>query len=157
MNSRKSQILLNEAKRDAEIGNFNKAASALYFCVRKELECVLLKLGLKIPRRDDKLANTLKHLGYPEESQKLLRLYELRKKADYSDESVSAIELTSSPLAGVPLIDSGLHLSFESREGQRPPPVQICDCNNITVVLITAIALKPTVGNFPHFSTTFWA
>jgi hypothetical protein len=80
MNSRKSQILLNEAKRDAEIGNFNKAASALYFCVRKELECVLLKLGLKIPRRDDKLANTLKHLGYPEESQKATQALRAQKK-----------------------------------------------------------------------------
>lgn len=52
---KKSEVLLNEAKKDLQMGNYNKAASAIYFSVRKELVEVLEKMNLTVPRRDDKL------------------------------------------------------------------------------------------------------
>lgn len=89
MSSRKSEILFEEAKKDIEIGNYNKAISAIYFSIRKELNDVLESMNLSVPRRDDKLANVLKHLGFNEESEYFMMLYELRKKADYSNELVN--------------------------------------------------------------------
>ena len=47
---------------------------------------------MTIPRRDDKLANVLKHLGYPDEAAEVLELYELRKRADYSEDSITREE-----------------------------------------------------------------
>lgn len=75
-----------------EMGNFDKAVSALYFAVRKRLERILNDLRHETPRRDDKLANVLRHLGYREEAEGLMRLYELRKKADYGEEKVTKEE-----------------------------------------------------------------
>jgi uncharacterized protein (UPF0332 family) len=89
---RKFEVLLKEANDDLERGNLNKAVSALYFAVRKRLECILLILRYEVPRRDDKLANVLKYLGYSEESRIFIKLYELRKKADYSEEVISSEE-----------------------------------------------------------------
>jgi HEPN domain. len=89
---RKFEVLLKEANDDLERGNLNKAVSALYFAVRKRLECILLILRYEVPRRDDKLANVLKYLGYSEESKIFIELYELRKKADYSEEVISSEE-----------------------------------------------------------------
>lgn len=83
---KKSEVLLNEAKKDLQMGNYNKAASAIYFSVRKELVEVLEKMNLTVPRRDDKLRNILKSFGYLEEAEYFMQLYELRKKADYYDE-----------------------------------------------------------------------
>ncbi len=94
MNSRKAELLYNEVLKDIEVGNYNKAASALYFSIRKELEEIITKkMKLSIPRRDDKLANILKHLGFEEEAEMFMELYNLRKKADYSDESIDKDEL----------------------------------------------------------------
>jgi len=42
-----------------------------------------------------------------------------------------------------------------SREGQRPPPIKIRDCNNVTIILITTSTLRPTMGNLPHFLPAF--
>jgi uncharacterized protein (UPF0332 family) len=88
-NSKKSEILLHEAETDFNIKNFNKCASASYFSVRKTLEQLLIQMKILIPKRDDKLANILKHMGYENEAKLLLRLYELRKKADYDDKEIS--------------------------------------------------------------------
>jgi len=89
MSSKKSEKLLSEARKDIEVGNLNKAASALYFSVRKELEDLVKRMGYRLPRRDDKLANILRHTGYLEASIHFMELYELRKKADYGDEYIT--------------------------------------------------------------------
>ncbi|MBB5254137.1 hypothetical protein [Sulfurisphaera ohwakuensis] len=65
----KWEVLYKEALKDIEVGNYNKAASAIYFSIRKAVEEVLIKMKLNIPRRDDKLANVLKHLGFDEEAE----------------------------------------------------------------------------------------
>ena len=90
--SNKWEELLREAVKDLEVGCYNKAASASYFTVRMRLEVLLRKRSVTIPRRDDKLANVLKHLGYPEEAAEMLELYELRKRADYSEDSITREE-----------------------------------------------------------------
>jgi hypothetical protein len=46
-------------------------------------------MGYRLPRRDDKLANILRHTGYLEASIHFMELYELRKKADYGDEYIT--------------------------------------------------------------------
>ena len=56
------------------------------------LEVLLRKRGVIIPRRDDKLANVLKHLGYPDGAAEVLELYELRKMADYFEDSITREE-----------------------------------------------------------------
>ncbi|MEM0104838.1 MAG: HEPN domain-containing protein [Candidatus Methanomethylicia archaeon] len=90
MLSRKSEILYLEAIKDIEVGNYNKAVSALYFSVRREIEAILVRMRLKdLPKRDDKLANVLKHLGFPEGAEDLMRLYEMRKKADYEESLIN--------------------------------------------------------------------
>jgi uncharacterized protein (UPF0332 family) len=89
MSSKKSEVLFNEAIKDIRDHNYNKAVSAIYFSIRKELENILIIMGLSIPRRDDKLANVLKHLGFKDEAVYFLKLYEYRKKADYSDENLN--------------------------------------------------------------------
>jgi len=91
-NSRKAEVLMREAEIDFNIKNFNKCASASYFSTRKALEQLLIKMKTPIPKRDDKLANILKHMGYENEGKLLLRLYELRKKADYDDKEISENE-----------------------------------------------------------------
>ncbi len=87
---------MKEAETDFKIKNFNKCASASYFSVRKALEDMLLKMRILIPRRDDKLANILKNIGYENEAKLILRLYELRKKADYSDQEITEEEAKES-------------------------------------------------------------
>ena len=84
--------LLREAVKDLEVGCYNKAASASYFAVRMRLEVLIRKRGLVMPRRDDKLANVLRHVGYPNEAAEVLELYELRKRADYSEISLTLEE-----------------------------------------------------------------
>jgi len=79
-NLEKSERLMSEAKLDFELGNFNKCVSASYFTIRKMLEHLVVKMKMPIPRRDDKLANILKHIGYENEAKLMLHLYELRKK-----------------------------------------------------------------------------
>ena len=44
-----------------------------------------------VPRRDDKLANVLRHLGFEAEADLFMELYDLRKKADYSNESIEEV------------------------------------------------------------------
>ena len=81
----KSDRLIKEAQLDLEVGNFNKCVSASYFSARRAVEKLLERMHMNIPRRDDKLANVLKRLGYVEEAVLMLYLYEMRKKADYTD------------------------------------------------------------------------
>jgi len=89
----KHKILENEAKRDIEIKCYNKAASAFYFALRFLAETLLRKLQWSIPRRDDKLANSIETLGLKNAAKSLRFLYELRKKADYIEESVNKEEI----------------------------------------------------------------
>ncbi len=81
-----------EAEKDIENGCYNKAVSALYFSLRMVSEDLLLALHAPIPKRDDKLANSIGNIGFKKVSQALRRLYDLRKKADYSREKVTARE-----------------------------------------------------------------
>jgi hypothetical protein len=50
MSLKKSEILYKEALKDIEIRNYNKAASAIYFSIRRELEDAVLKIQNYIPR-----------------------------------------------------------------------------------------------------------
>jgi len=111
MSSRKQDILLSEAENDIAIRNYNKAVSAIYFALRKEVEEIIQKLGFQLPRRDDKLANIIKHLGFDEEALIFMKLYELRKKADYADESIEekdvkkALELVRKVIAKLKILE----------------------------------------------------
>ncbi|WP_291767846.1 HEPN domain-containing protein [Caldivirga sp. UBA161] len=88
----KSDKLIKEAQLDLEVGNLNKCVSASYFSARRAVEKLLERMHTNVPRRDDKLANALKHLGYIEEAVLMLYLYEMRKKADYTDYEVTIEE-----------------------------------------------------------------
>jgi hypothetical protein len=81
----KTDTLINEVEIDLRNRCFNKAVSASYFAVRKEIELLATKLKSSIPRRDDKLINILKYLGKSELAEEVLYLYEKRKDADYSE------------------------------------------------------------------------
>jgi uncharacterized protein (UPF0332 family) len=83
----KAKYLLLQAKRDLEIGCFDKAVSAAYMAARMGAEVLLRTLGQRdVPRRDDKLANSISNLGMGKEGALLMELYEARKRADYSSE-----------------------------------------------------------------------
>lgn len=88
----KALLLLREAEKDLDIGCYNKAVSAAYFSARMATEIFLKSKVKHLPRRDDKLANTLKSIGFTQLAEKLLILYEQRKKADYGEEAMSKSE-----------------------------------------------------------------
>ncbi len=89
----KAGRLEKEAFDDLKRGNANKCASALYFSLHR-LSCELLTLlNERIPRRDDKLANAIENKGLLTAAMALRHLYALRKKADYSPESVTLPEI----------------------------------------------------------------
>ncbi|MGC9225847.1 hypothetical protein [Caldivirga sp.] len=48
---------------------------------------------MSIPRRDDKLANVLKHMGCTEEAALILYLYDMRKKVNYTDYEIAIEEV----------------------------------------------------------------
>lgn len=77
---------------DLEVGNLNKCASASYFSVTRAVEKLLERARMNVPRRDDELANVLKHMGYTEEAVLMLYLYEMRKRADYTDYEITIKE-----------------------------------------------------------------
>ena len=89
----KHTILESEAEKDVEIGCYNKAVSAFYFALRYLAEILLRRLQCSVPRRDDKLANSIESLGLRNTAKSLRFLYELRKKADYMEESVNKEEI----------------------------------------------------------------
>jgi len=74
---------------DFENKRYNKAVSSFYFAVRWYAELLLKKLRSPIPRRDDKLANTIEDLGLVDVARTLRLAYNLRLKADYSDFNVT--------------------------------------------------------------------
>ncbi len=81
----KIRALIKQAEKDLEVSCYDKSVSASYFAARMAAEIFLINKGIKhLPRRDDKLANTVLSQGMKEEAVKLLTLYGLRKKADYS-------------------------------------------------------------------------
>jgi uncharacterized protein (UPF0332 family) len=88
----KVEILLNEAEKDFNLKLYNKCVSALYFASRMMIELYLKSMNINIPKRDDKLANLIENLGFRSEAESLRLLYELRKKADYRDESINESE-----------------------------------------------------------------
>ncbi|MDT7891957.1 MAG: HEPN domain-containing protein [Thermoproteota archaeon] len=81
----KADTLINEAEIDIKNKCFNKAVSASYFAVRKEIELLARSLRSAIPKKDDKLINILKYLGKEELAVQAFYLYERRKDADYSE------------------------------------------------------------------------
>lgn len=91
----KALLLFQEAEKDLEMRCYNKAVAAAYFSARMAVEAFLKSKVKHLPRRDDKLANTLKSLGYAQLAEKLLLLYEQRKKADYGDKAMSKTESVS--------------------------------------------------------------
>ena len=97
--------LLEEARIDIEVGNYNKSASASYFASRMMVELFLRSKNLKIPRRDDKLANLFENQGFKGLADDLRKLYDLRKKADYLGDLVTEEEARSSVERATNLID----------------------------------------------------
>lgn len=92
---KKPNILEKEALIDIKYGCFNKAATALYFAL-KHIATILLELrNVQYPRRDDKFANTIKAQGLPLVADALRSLYDLRKIADYSNNSIRKREIDS--------------------------------------------------------------
>ena len=81
--SKASRKLLEEAVKDLEIGCYNKAASASYFAARILAEEILKTLKEPIPRRDDKLINSIRNKGLINEAIILGILYQYRKRADH--------------------------------------------------------------------------
>ncbi|MBS7247675.1 MAG: HEPN domain-containing protein [Candidatus Freyarchaeota archaeon] len=81
----KSKVLLREAKRDIEVGCYNKAVSAAYFALRMVVERYLDSLGAPYSKKDDKLANTIQSLGMKEVAYVMRVLFQARKRADHSD------------------------------------------------------------------------
>ncbi|MGB9728689.1 MAG: HEPN domain-containing protein [Thermoprotei archaeon] len=90
----KIETLLIEANEDFKFKFYNKCVSAAYFASRMAVERYLRSLRIFIPRRDDKLANAIENLGFKNEASLLRILYELRKKADYTDENITENEAT---------------------------------------------------------------
>jgi len=88
----KSEILFEEALKDLNSRCYNKAVSCVYFSVRMLVEQVLEKKRLKIPRRDDKLANLVETIGLKDVARAMRFLYTMRKKADYSSRNISEEE-----------------------------------------------------------------
>jgi len=88
----KADELYREALDDIKHGYYNKAVSALYFSLRFLAERFLLEARAPIPRRDDKLANSLDSMGLGEAAFALREMYVLRVKADYREESVTREE-----------------------------------------------------------------
>ncbi len=103
----KARLLLIQAERDLEIGCFDKAASAAYMAARMAAEVLLRSLGQRgIPRRDDKLARAVANLGMRPEAEELMRLYEVRKRADYSRYPVDAASASDCVRAAGRLVES---------------------------------------------------
>ncbi len=92
MSVEKAARLLEEARMDLKVGNYNKSASASYFSARMMVELFLRSRKLSIPRKDDKLANLFENQGFKELSNDLRKLYDVRKKADYSGKFVTQEE-----------------------------------------------------------------
>ena len=94
---RKSDVLMEEALKDLEVGCYNKAVSAAYFSVRAAVEHLLP--GLRTSK-DDKIANALKRVlrrelgdeGAEEARGKFLALFEARKVADHRPKSMEEEE-----------------------------------------------------------------
>jgi len=78
----KAKELIRQASEDPRISCFDKAVSSAYFAARMVVELFLARRRLRLPRRDDKLANLLKRQGF-EEAEILLLLYNWRKESDY--------------------------------------------------------------------------
>jgi uncharacterized protein (UPF0332 family) len=98
MSLKRSKEILKEAEKDLEIGCFNKATSASYFSSRMAAETFLKSFNEQIPRRDDKLANSIGNKGLKIEAELLSLLYILRKRADYGEgvseeEAKNAVEI----------------------------------------------------------------
>jgi len=79
----KAKELIRQASEDLRISCFDKAVSAAYFSARMVVEVFLTKRKLKLPKRDDKLANLLRRQGFGDEAEMLLQLYTWRKESDY--------------------------------------------------------------------------
>ncbi len=92
MSMEKARSLLREAELDLKARCYNKAASAAYFAARMAADCLLEARRLHVPRRDDKLANLIEHLGLREAASLLRELYNTRKRADYSSLKVAGEE-----------------------------------------------------------------
>jgi len=85
----KALLLLKEAQKDSDIACYNKAVSAAYFAARMATESFLAERVRHLPRRDDKLANVLRNLGFESLGATLMELYQLRKRADYGEKSMN--------------------------------------------------------------------
>ncbi len=110
MSVKKAIKLLEEARIDLEVGNYNKSASASYFAARMMVELFLRSRKLSIPRRDDKLANLFENQGFKELSNDLRKLYDIRKKADYLGKFVSREEAESPLVRAKDIVEALMNL-----------------------------------------------
>lgn len=85
MSVEKSATLMREARKDLEVGCYNKAVSAAYFAVRMAVEKYLESLGATFSKKDDKLANTMQSIGHGDVAYAMRVLFQARKRADHGD------------------------------------------------------------------------
>ena len=88
MSLRKALSLMRQAEADLEAGCYDKAVSSAYFACRMAAEQVLIELRAPIPRRDDKLANSVGNVLGRRVAEELKLLYSWRIQADYYDTEV---------------------------------------------------------------------
>ncbi len=77
---RKSEVLFEEARKDLEVGCYNKAVSAAYFSVRLMAEALI---GDIRTTKDDKVANALGRLLGRDARESMMWLFGERKRADH--------------------------------------------------------------------------
>ena len=88
---RKSTILLNEAKKDLEIGCYNKAISASWFAIEAILRALLLFLRKPMMERPGALIGQIQRIfnhTYPDYKfllPQIHSIYEKRKRADHRE------------------------------------------------------------------------
>ncbi|RDD53667.1 MAG: HEPN domain-containing protein [Candidatus Korarchaeota archaeon NZ13-K] len=80
MKVRKSEVLFEEARKDLEVGCYNKAVSAAYFSVRLMAEALI---GDIRTTKDDKIANALGRLLGRDARERMMWLFGERKRADH--------------------------------------------------------------------------
>ncbi len=94
MKVRKSEVLFEEARKDLEMGCYNKAVSAAYFSVRLMAEALI---GDIRTTKDDKVANALGRLLGRDARESMMWLFGERKRADHRpyffDESTATLAI----------------------------------------------------------------
>jgi len=85
---RKAEELFREAKKDLDIGCFNKAVSTFYFSIESLANAILFKYGQRVRGFRGRI-NTIAILVSKKVAKDMLYLYELRVLADHKEDLMS--------------------------------------------------------------------